>query len=123
VSEFTLALFVTTPVPIDGGIKSNSNICCDPTLRFPVTLHVYVRTERLQPKGAAINVRPAGKVSVTTTFVASDGPAFSAVNVIVVVPGGAPITESGENDFVIERSAAAFTGVEVVFVENVDDSP
>ena len=62
-------------------------------------------------------------MSVTTTFVASDGPAFSAVNVIVVVPGGAPITESGENDFVIERSAAAFTGVEVVFVENVDDSP
>jgi hypothetical protein len=66
-------------------------------------------------------VRPIGNWSVTTTFVASDGPAFSAVNVIVVIPEG--ITESGENDFVIERSAAAFTGVEVVFVENVDDSP
>src|SRR5688572_11402724 len=56
---------------------------------------------------ADVNVTPAGRLSVTTTPAAVDGPALVTVTVYVSVPFAS--TGSGESVFVTERSACGVT--------------
>ena len=62
---------------------------------------------------ADTNVTPAGRVSVTDRFTASDGPAFATVSEYATDP---PATTDAGPVFAIDRSASAVTAVDAVAV-------
>jgi hypothetical protein len=92
----TVIVFVTGPVPAV----------------FVAMVQLMVPATFVHPEGRATTVRPVGKVSVTATLVASEGPALEIENVYV---NGTPAT--GDAILVVfktERSALRVIGAAVV---------
>jgi hypothetical protein len=75
----TLAVFVIRPAAAEVGVVDTKSDADEPDGSMPI-VQVTVPLVFEQPGVAVLKVTPAGSVSVTTTFVAVDGPSFLTVN-------------------------------------------
>src|SRR5947208_2208244 len=102
VSEETSAVFVILPGLL--GVTVIVRCLLAPLLIVP-SVQVTVPKLSVQPGLAETKLTEPGSASVTTTFAASSGPAFAAVN--VYVSGSPTVTGSGAAALLKDRSALA----------------
>ena len=81
VELLTFATFVSVPEPLAGMLTVTSKLVFAPLANVPIVGHVTRRPTVVPPPVAETNVTPTGRLSVTTTVLASLGPAFDAVTV------------------------------------------